>query len=210
MAWGAAIAGVAGALGSILGGTQAQQASAKQARLNRQFQERMSSTAHQREIADLKLAGLNPILSGLGGKGASTPPGAMAQQQEFGSKAVSSALAALRLKEEIKNITSQRGLVDSQKDKVDAETKTILAKYPLEDLKGDTVLSLRSIIDPSQYNIAPQAEIYKQKMLKNYPDTMLKTKKKNSPVTHEKIKTIRNRANDKYKKPRAKSEYKNN
>lgn len=45
---------------------------------NMNFQERMSNSAHQREIADLKKAGLNPVLSVIGGNGASSPSGSSA------------------------------------------------------------------------------------------------------------------------------------
>lgn len=46
---------------------------AYQARLNREWQEYMSNTAHQREVRDLVAAGLNPILAV--NNGASTPSG---------------------------------------------------------------------------------------------------------------------------------------
>lgn len=55
---------------------QAMAFNSAEAEKNRQWQEHMSNTAHQREVKDLIAAGLNPVLSA--NAGASTPGGATA------------------------------------------------------------------------------------------------------------------------------------
>lgn len=57
---------------------KAMEFNSREAAKNRDWQQMMSNTAHQREVADLRAAGLNPVLSAMNGNGASVTSGATA------------------------------------------------------------------------------------------------------------------------------------
>jgi len=101
-----------GAAGSALGGIW----SAREAAKNREFQERMSSTAMTRQAVDLRNAGINPLLAGRMG-GASSPGGAVGQAPDFAQGAAHGASTALAARLQ----RAQISLVEAQADQAGAQ-----------------------------------------------------------------------------------------
>lgn len=88
--WGTALKFVAPAL-SFLGGERRNSAQSRAAQTQMQFQENLSNTAYQRVRADMRAAGLNPVLAAKYG-GASTPGGAMPQLLDTATPAINTGL----------------------------------------------------------------------------------------------------------------------
>lgn len=119
---------------------------------NRNWQENMSNTAHQREVQDLIKAGLNPILSA-GGNGSSTPSGGQAPL-EAPQIDLPSILQASSLELEKERIGIDRMKAAAEISKKDADVdltkmKTILAGkgMPRAMLEGEASQILKNFIE---------------------------------------------------------------
>lgn len=108
-------------VGGSLGGTLlSNSASSREGHRNRRFMQKMSNTAHQREVEDLRKAGLNPILSA-GGRGASTPGSAMPTVHDLGKSFASGMMIASerkRLEASARETTARAGAAEVESELV--------------------------------------------------------------------------------------------
>lgn len=153
----AALTGVSSALGQASANQANKQASLRQM----QFQKEMSSTAYQRAMADMKSAGLNPILAYKQG-GASTPAGSTYQAGNVGLAGAQGSQAY-----------SAAALSQEQKTVIPATIKQIEANIGLQEaqtaVQQMTELHVSRQIDQIRGNIALM--IQQGELLENQADT---------------------------------------
>lgn len=173
--------GLLGGLGSLFSGYSAKQA----ARDQMAFQERMSSTAHQREVEDLKKAGLNPVLSAMSG-GASSPGGASWSMPNPGSElgaSVSSsakmmALELPALESSLRLQAAQRHLTLEQADKATADAAVSMAEAANvtadTDVRRMMLKKLETMLEPERAeSVARASELWSRRALQRAQEGLI-------------------------------------
>lgn len=163
--------GIGGAAIGAVGGNIANQSAAREAEKNRKWQERMDSSRHQREVADLMAAGLNPILSAH--NGGSAPSGATAAQTNPYSGVGETLNSATRM-----------GYIDKQKLKIEQQQTNAneMLAYAATNKSNHEADVLRE-----------QESLTRQQITNAATDNLIKSYQLNS-IMPEQAKLIRNQA----------------
>lgn len=151
-----------------------------EAEKNRQFQLDMSNTAHQREVKDLRAAGLNPILSA-GGSGASTGSGAMFTPDNPARGVAQASLGLASKGAEIGKTTNEADRAQAEQDLIAEQMKTQVSQQKLNSASAvkeianarlsnanvaGTYAEIRRNLSQAEINSAQKAGIESENVLK--------------------------------------------